>query len=100
MKLEIQRGGFQHLPTLYNVVDALADLKIVECKEVALQQFIGASDLGECALGAFLLKPKVARLAHSCTSVSLVRPNQQAIIGSNSRKATLVSVHSEHHATT
>ncbi|KAJ9479591.1 hypothetical protein PHBOTO_003077 [Pseudozyma hubeiensis] len=45
VKLQINRGTFEQLPTLYNVVDALAEIRIVALKEVALQQFKGASDL-------------------------------------------------------
>lgn len=47
VKLQIKRGSFEQLPTLHNVVDALAEIRIKRCKEVALQQFQGASDLGE-----------------------------------------------------
>ena len=47
VKLQIKRGSFEQLPTLYNVVDGLAALKVLGCREVALQQFKGASDLGE-----------------------------------------------------
>ncbi|CBQ73516.1 conserved hypothetical protein [Sporisorium reilianum SRZ2] len=45
VKLQITRGGFEQLPTLWNVVDGLAALKVVACREVALQQFKGAGDL-------------------------------------------------------
>ncbi len=47
-KLEIKRGTFEQLPTLHNIVDKLAALEITGCRQVALQEFKGASDLGEC----------------------------------------------------
>ncbi|GAK67996.1 acetoacetate decarboxylase [Moesziomyces antarcticus] len=45
VKLSVKRGSFDQLPTLYNVVDALASLKVRACREVALHTFQGASDL-------------------------------------------------------
>lgn len=47
MRLEINKGTFEQLPTLYNIVDWLASLKITGCRQVAVQEFKGASDLGE-----------------------------------------------------
>lgn len=46
VKFSVSRGSFEQLPTLYNVVDALAGLKVRACREVALHHFQGASDLG------------------------------------------------------
>lgn len=47
VKLNIATGTFEKLPTLHNIVDGLATLKATACKEVALQEFKGASDLGK-----------------------------------------------------
>lgn len=43
----ITRGSFEQLPTLHNVVDGLADLKLGDVKEVAVQTFDAASDLSK-----------------------------------------------------
>ncbi|PWY96831.1 hypothetical protein BCV70DRAFT_203405 [Testicularia cyperi] len=45
VKFQINRGSFEQLPTLHNVVDGLASLQLGNVLEVAVQTFNGASDL-------------------------------------------------------
>jgi hypothetical protein len=47
VKFSITPGSFEQLPTLYNVVDGLASLDLGDVREVAIQEFDGASDLSE-----------------------------------------------------
>lgn len=73
VKLSVNRGSFDQLPTLYNVVDALASLKVRACREVAMHTFQGASDLGTS------FRPTIPRAHNSSADVPLSQPQTIAL---------------------
>ncbi|SPO25646.1 uncharacterized protein UTRI_03011 [Ustilago trichophora] len=69
-KVEIRKGSFEQLPTLHNIVDRLAALKFSVCHQIAVQEFKGASDLGELPECVKIDNREITTFDHSLSLLS------------------------------